>query len=220
MLLELAHHGRDRGLLLPDRHVDALNAGALLVDDRVDGYRGLADLAIANDQFTLAATDRDHCIDRLQPGLHRLGNRLARDHARSHLFDRLEHLGIDRTLAIDRAAQRIDHASLEFRANRHFEHAPGAAAGLAFLEALVFAQHNRADRIALEVERHPVHAALELDHLAVHHLGQAVNPHDTVGHADDGALVLGLGADVEPLDTALDDFTDFRWVQLLHLGFL
>ena len=59
-------------LLLADRDVDALNAGGLLVDDRVDRHRGLAGLAVADDQLALAAADRDHRVDRLVAGLHRL----------------------------------------------------------------------------------------------------------------------------------------------------
>jgi hypothetical protein len=34
-------------------------------------------LAVANDQFTLAASDRDHRVDGLEAGLHRLLHRLA-----------------------------------------------------------------------------------------------------------------------------------------------
>jgi hypothetical protein len=48
-----------------------------LVEDRVDRDRGLAGLAVADDQLTLAAADRHHAVDRLQAGLHRLANRLA-----------------------------------------------------------------------------------------------------------------------------------------------
>src|SRR3546814_4002918 len=60
VFFQLAHHVGDRAVLLADRDVDALNAGALLVDDRVDRHRGLAGLAVADDQLALAAADRDH----------------------------------------------------------------------------------------------------------------------------------------------------------------
>ena len=53
----------------------------LLVDDRVDDHRGLAGLAVTDDQLALAAADRDQRVDRLQAGLHRLMHRLARDDA-------------------------------------------------------------------------------------------------------------------------------------------
>ncbi len=54
-----------RRLLLRDRDVDADDAGALLVEDRVDGDGGLARLAVADDQLALAAADRGHGVDRL-----------------------------------------------------------------------------------------------------------------------------------------------------------
>jgi hypothetical protein len=84
----LAHTG-DRGALLADRHVDAAHLlllvaafpVLLLVDDRVDAHRGLAGLAVADEQLALAAADRGHRVDRLEAGLQRLLHRLAVDHA-------------------------------------------------------------------------------------------------------------------------------------------
>src|SRR6185295_17350242 len=71
-----------RGELLAYGHVDADNALALLVDDRIDGDRGLARLPVADDELALAAADRDHRVDRLDAGLQRLLNGLALDNAR------------------------------------------------------------------------------------------------------------------------------------------
>ena len=61
----------------PDRHVDALHAQATLVEDRVDGDRGLAGLAVADDQLALAPADRRHGVDGLDAGLQRLVHGLA-----------------------------------------------------------------------------------------------------------------------------------------------
>src|SRR5690606_7806450 len=69
VFLELAHDVGDGRVLLADGDVDALNAAVLLVDDRVDGDGGLAGLAVADDQLTLAAADRDHRVDGLVAGL-------------------------------------------------------------------------------------------------------------------------------------------------------
>jgi hypothetical protein len=52
---------------------------SLLVDDRVDRDGGLAGLAVADDELALAAADRDHGVDGLDAGLHRL---VARTYAR------------------------------------------------------------------------------------------------------------------------------------------
>ena len=79
-LLEAADELGDRRALLADRDVDALDlllrvAGrpvVALVDDRVDRDRGLAGLAVADDQLALAAADGGHGVDGLDAGLQRL----------------------------------------------------------------------------------------------------------------------------------------------------
>ena len=77
---------RDRRALLADGDVDALHAEAALVEDRVDRDRGLAGLAVADDELALTPADRGHGVDRLDAGLQRLVHRLAADDAgRLHL---------------------------------------------------------------------------------------------------------------------------------------
>ncbi len=49
--------------LLPDRTVNANHVAAALIDDRVENNRGLAGLPVADDQFALSATDRNHRVD-------------------------------------------------------------------------------------------------------------------------------------------------------------
>ncbi len=72
VLLEGADHLGHGRVLLADGHVDADDALALLVDDRVHRHRGLAGLAVADDELALAAADRHHAVDRLDAGLERL----------------------------------------------------------------------------------------------------------------------------------------------------
>src|SRR6476646_9645445 len=52
---------------LADGHVDADQVLVLVVDDRVDRDSRLAGLAVADDQLSLAAADRDPHVDRHQP---------------------------------------------------------------------------------------------------------------------------------------------------------
>src|SRR6266446_5007078 len=67
------HHGRT---LLPDRHIDTIELDLfvargverLLIENRVERDRGLAGLAVADDQFALAAADGNKRIDGLEPG--------------------------------------------------------------------------------------------------------------------------------------------------------
>ena len=111
-------------LLLADRDVDALNARGLLVDDGVDRHRGLAGLAVADDELALAAADRHHRVDRLVAGLHRLATRSC---GRSRPAPRARSgrcgLALIGPLPSIGCAERIDHAAEQLRAHRHLEDA-------------------------------------------------------------------------------------------------
>src|SRR5262249_15799114 len=150
--LELAHYVGDGGRLLPDGDIDAEEVLALLVDDRIDRNRGLAGLAVADDELALAASDRHHRIDRLQTGLHRLRHRLSRNHHWGALLDDVRHVGIDRTFAIDRLPQGVDHPPEQLRPDGNGKNAAGALGRVPLGDVLVFTQNHRPDRVALEVE--------------------------------------------------------------------
>ena len=87
-LLQGAAHTGDGGALLADGDVDATDLlGRIpglpvlpLVQDGVDADGGLAGLAVADDQLTLPAADRSHCVDGLDTGLQRLADALTLDH--------------------------------------------------------------------------------------------------------------------------------------------
>ena len=82
---------------------------ASLIDNGVNGDRRLPGRAIPNDQFPLPASDRDHRVNRQNTGLDRHRDALSLDNAGSNLFDRISLLGFDRTFAVDRLAQSVDH---------------------------------------------------------------------------------------------------------------
>src|SRR3546814_18110929 len=73
IFFELTHDLRDGRALLADGDVDAIELLALigalvgfaLVDEGVDRDRGLAGLAVADNQFALAAADGDEGVERL-----------------------------------------------------------------------------------------------------------------------------------------------------------
>ena len=89
VLLQHLDELRDRRTLLSDRDIDAIELLALvvalvqrlLIEDGVERDRGLAGLAVADDELALAAADRDHRVDRLEAGRHRLAHRFARNDA-------------------------------------------------------------------------------------------------------------------------------------------
>src|SRR5690606_16154921 len=214
MLFQLAHHVGNGGGFLAHRHVDALNAGALLVDDGIDRHGGLAGLAVADDQLALTATNRHHGVDGLETGLHRLIHRLTRDDTRRHLLDRRGRGRVDRPLAIDGIAQRIDHTAQQGLADRHFQHAPGALDGIAFLQVQVVAQHHGTDGVALEVERQAEGVARELEHFVGHRVLQAVDTDDAVRHGNYGTFRPRLGYAFELFDALPDDLADFGRIEL------
>ena len=115
VLLEDRDRVGDGRELLADGDVDADEALALLVDDRVDGDRGLAGLAVADDQLALAAADRDQRVDRLDAGLDRRVDRLADDDARGDALDRAGRRRRDRALVVERPAERVDDATEQRR---------------------------------------------------------------------------------------------------------
>ena len=156
VLLQGGSHAGDGSLVLADRHVDADQVFAFLVDDRVDQQGGLARLAIADDQLALSAADRDHGVDRLDAGLDRGVDRLACDHTgRDHLYG-AGLLGFDGSLAVDRLPERVDDAADQLLAHRHLDDPARGADLVAFLDVLVRAHDHGPDHVLLEVQGHPV----------------------------------------------------------------
>ena len=175
----------DGGGLLADGDVDALHAQATLVDDRVDRDRGLAGLAVADDQLALTTADRDQRVDRLDAGLHRLVHGLAADDAgRLDLHAARLHVG-ERTAAVDGLAERVDDAAEQAVADRHGEDVAGGPHDLALFDVVDLAEHHGADRVLVEVERQAERAALELEQLVDGGVGQARDAGDAVTDLDD-----------------------------------
>ena len=149
VLFELAHNVCDRRHLLADGHVDAGEVLAFLVDDRVDGDRGLADLLVADDQFALATTNRDHRVDRLQASLYRLIDRLTSDDAGRDLLDGVRLGRVKGALAVDGVAECVDDATHELATDRDFEDPARASSRLTFRKDTVVTEDHRTDRVTL-----------------------------------------------------------------------
>ena len=175
-----------------------LQVQAPLVDDRVDGDRRLAGLAVADDQLPLAPPDGDQRVDGLDAGLHRLVHRLATGDARGLDLHAAPGDAGERALAVDRLAQGVDHPAQQAVADRHVEDAAGGPHHLALFDVGHLAEHDRADRLLVEVEGQAQGAVLELEHLVHRRVGQARHPGDAVADLDDPAdlrlLMLGLEA--------------------------
>ena len=207
----------DRGALLADGDVDALDllgrVAALpvvaLVDDRVERDGGLAGLPVTDDQLALTATDRGHGVDRLDAGLQRLLHRLAlHDRGRLRLEDPALG-GLDVTLAVERAAQRVDDAAEEPVTDGDGEDLAGAADLLALADVLGVTEDDAADLADVEVQRDAEHAVAEVEQLVGHGRVQTLDPRDAVTGVDDPAHLglvglVGLVARDETLEGAAD----------------
>src|SRR5205085_454286 len=92
-------------------------------------------------------------------------HRLAVDHARRLELERALLGRLDRALAVERFAERVDDAAQERLADRNARDTAGAADRLPLAHVLPLAEERRADVVLLEVEREPDDAVLELEHL-------------------------------------------------------
>ncbi len=135
----------------------------------------------------------------------------AQDHARrDHSTGRVGPRTCDRALAVERLAERVDHATDQLGPDRHRGDAAGPPDLVAFFDLGVRADDHDADRLFFEVQGDAHHVLLgELDQLERADVAQAVDAGDAVADLDDGADLLGRGDLVEVLDLRSNDAVDF-----------
>ncbi len=191
-----------------------------MIDDGVDGDGCLARLPVADDQFALASADRNHAIDCLDAGLHRLLHGLPFDDARSQAFDGVELIGEDRPFSIDRLAESVDHTANQRFANRNRHDAARALDFVAFPEVLVFAEQHRAHLVFFQVHGNAGNAVGKLDEFAGHDAFQAVDAGDAIAQRDDGAGFGNVDRVVVILNLLAENACDFVCSDLSHILFL
>src|SRR5699024_4333015 len=169
-----------------------------LVEDRVDGDRGLACLAVADDELALTAADRSHGVDRLDSGLKRFVNRFATGQAGGLNLHASGHDVLDGALTVDGFAEGVDDTSEETVTRGDREDVAGGAHRLTLGYVAYVAEDDGADGVLVEVEGQADGASLELEHLVDRRIGKTRHPGDTVadlGHPSHlGPGHLGLEA--------------------------
>ena len=125
--------------------IDAQHILVALVENGVDCDGGLARLPVAEDQFALAAADRNESVDDDQAGLQRHGDRSAVHDRRCGAFNRQSLAGGDRPLAIEWPAQRIDDTPDQAIADRHVHHTTCALDFIARVQVPAMAKQHDAD---------------------------------------------------------------------------
>ena len=223
VLFQRADELGDRRALLPNRNIDAIelpalivpDIGALLVEDRVDDHRGLAGLPVADDELALPSADRDQGVDRLETRLHRFVHRLARDDPRRLHIDAAALGRVDRPLAVDRVAEAIHDSAKQRVTDRHVHDRARAGNRVALADRAVLAEDHDADIVGFEIERHaPDTGVRKLDHLAGHHVLQAIDAGDTVADAEHLAGLGYIGFRIERGDLLLQDLRDLGGADL------
>ncbi len=183
----------------------------LLVQDGVDADRGLAGLAVADDELTLSAADGGHGVDGLDAGGEGLLDGLALEHRGGLQLQDALLIGLDVALSVDRSAEGVDHTTEESVAHGHGEHVAGTADLLAFFQGLVVTQDDGADLVLVEVQRDAEDAAGELEELVGHCAGQSADVSDTVRRIGDGADLVTRRFGFERRDVLLDRFLNLVW---------
>ena len=110
------------------------------------------------------------------------------------------------TLAVERAAERVDQAAEQFLADRDLEQAAGALDGVALDDRLPVAEEHDADVVLLEVQREAGDVVGELEHLQRHAVVEPVDAGDSVGDREHGSdLGEVRAAGVQALDPLAQD---------------
>ena len=185
--LQRLHELRNARRLLADGDIDAHDVLILLVEDRVERNGRLAGLAVADDEFALAAADGEHGIDGQKSRLHGLVDRLAVDDAGGGSFNGVIIRFGNFALAVDRRAERIDHAAEKRISDRDTGGSAAAEDDAARLYGGLARKNNAADTFFLQIEHHAAHAVFKNQNLAVFRARQTADLGDAVAVGEDGA---------------------------------
>ena len=179
----------DSSFLLADGYVNTNQVFALLIDNCIDRNRGFSCLAVANDQLALTASDRDHCVNGLNPCLNRCINILPSNHTRSNSLDRAVTTKLDRAFTIDWFAKRIHHTPNKSITNWHGCDSSSAAHDHTFANSGIFTHDNNANAGFLQVEGNANNAVRKLYQFLRLNTGQALHPRDSITRFDHSANI-------------------------------
>jgi len=205
------------GGLLADGDIDADISASLLVDDRIQDDRGFPRLAVADDELSLASSDRDHGINCLDSRLHRLGNRLPCNNTGRDSFQRIAFARGNGSLAVQRVPQGIHDSAHDFRTNRNVHDPPRPADLVALLDQMNFAHEHAAHLVLFKVEREPVDIVRQLQQLSGHDPVNAIDPGNAVADGDDRADLRHVDGCFLSFNLTADDFRNLSGFDLHNL---
>ena len=174
--------------LLPNGNVDIDHASLLtgLVDHRVECNCRLTGLAITNDQLALAPANREHRIDAHNTSHQWLVHTLAAHHTDRLALYQATLRGSNSWATIKRFTEWVYHAAKQLLANWHTQHLALELNAVASGYTLVAAKQHRANFIFHQVESKCLNDTcfrLDLEHLAIASVAQAMYPGHTITHS-------------------------------------
>ena len=177
--------------------------------------------AIADDQLALAATDRNHRVDRHDAGLHRLTDAAALDDAGRDFFHRIKCFRFDSALAIERLAEGVDDATEQRLARPGPESKSPVVLTSSPSDILVGSPSKIAPTsVSSRLSASPKTPLGKFDHLVQHHVAQSFDARDAVaGFADDPDVALG-GRGFQSRDFGFDFFKNAAHISLGNLKLL
>ena len=200
--INYAGNGR---IFLTDCNVETFDVLAFLIQDRVNADGCLASFSVTNHKLSLAAANRCHRVDRFDTRLHWLGNGLPFGNTCCDDFNRACGIGLNRSLAVQCVAQRIEYATDDCITCRNRQQCSECFDFVAFLNGQEVTENDHADGVFLEVERESNRTVGKLNHLTGHDSRESVNASDAVTNFKDGTDFANIDFAIELLNLFLQD---------------
>ena len=164
------------------RDIDADHIFSFLVQDRVHCDRRLSCLTVSDNQLTLSAADREHCVDRQDSGLHGNADRLSVNDTRSLLLDRTVIICFDLAPAVNCLAECVDDSSYICFTDGHTGFLSSAGYFRSLADLSIAPKEDTSDLILADILDHSLKPGLECDDLSVHGVVDPVDRSDPVAY--------------------------------------
>ena len=176
--------------LLTNSYIDTIYRVACqevsaLVDNRINRNGSLSRLAVADNQLTLSAADRNHGVHSLQSGLQRLVHRLTIDYSRSFPFQRhIIQFAANQSFAVERFAQRVNHTSQHALSYTDGGDTFGTLHDESFFDFVRRAQQYSTHVVLFEVHHDCFDTIVKLQQFIGFGISQSIDTHYAVAHLE------------------------------------
>src|SRR6266851_8042273 len=215
-VLERFHNLRYRGCLLTDCDVDADYVLPLLIYDCVNCNCCLTCLPIADYQFPLAATDRDHRINRFKASLERFLHRLPIDNAGCNALDWIVSVCEDWTTIINRVSKYVYDSAHESVAHRNLHDSARSLYKIAFSYDLKVTKQNRPHLVLFQIQSQTSDVVRKLQEFACHHFLESMDFGDAIPNLDNRAHFRNRNPRLETFNLLANNLVDFAGSNSFH----